>query len=228
MIKHPRPKPSVQQSFQQLLKLSLGQAAEMSYLVSKQAYSNNFTLTDVTVVPLTRGTCKILIRNHGPFSWKTCPKASIIILLYILKKTQFYDLPQYLLFQFLSALGLGFTFLPLFTDILTYYSQLLHNTEWLSTRWCAVEKLLFLVLNTHRWSAARSKLQLVTAFTFSLDLIWLLFFFLCFLLLTVSRGLATISYWTHRKALCTTVMPSVLWRCWLGGRKDIRPVKTEW
>ena len=24
------------------------------------------------------------------------------------------------------------------------------------------------------------------------------------------------------------VMPSVLWRCWLGGRKGIRPVKTEW
>jgi len=23
-------------------------------------------------------------------------------------------------------------------------------------------------------------------------------------------------------------MPSVLWRCWLGGRKSIRPVKTEW
>ena len=23
-------------------------------------------------------------------------------------------------------------------------------------------------------------------------------------------------------------MPSVLWRCWLGGRKGIRPVKTEW
>jgi len=22
--------------------------------------------------------------------------------------------------------------------------------------------------------------------------------------------------------------PSVLWRCWLGGRKSIRPVKTEW
>ena len=22
--------------------------------------------------------------------------------------------------------------------------------------------------------------------------------------------------------------PSVLWRCWLGGRKGIRPVKTEW
>ena len=24
------------------------------------------------------------------------------------------------------------------------------------------------------------------------------------------------------------VKPSVLWRCWLGGRKGIRPVKTEW
>ena len=23
-------------------------------------------------------------------------------------------------------------------------------------------------------------------------------------------------------------MPSVLWRCWLGGRKGIRPVKTDW
>ena len=23
-------------------------------------------------------------------------------------------------------------------------------------------------------------------------------------------------------------MPSMLWRCWLGGRKGIRPVKTEW
>ena len=23
-------------------------------------------------------------------------------------------------------------------------------------------------------------------------------------------------------------MPSVLWCCWLGGRKGIRPVKTEW
>jgi len=26
----------------------------------------------------------------------------------------------------------------------------------------------------------------------------------------------------------TTSWPSVLWRCWLGGRKGIRPVKTEW
>jgi len=24
------------------------------------------------------------------------------------------------------------------------------------------------------------------------------------------------------------VMPSVLWCCWLGGRKGIRPVETEW
>ena len=24
------------------------------------------------------------------------------------------------------------------------------------------------------------------------------------------------------------LVPSVLWRCWLGGRKGIRPVKTEW
>ena len=24
------------------------------------------------------------------------------------------------------------------------------------------------------------------------------------------------------------LMPSLLWRCWLGGRKGIRPVKTEW
>jgi len=23
-------------------------------------------------------------------------------------------------------------------------------------------------------------------------------------------------------------LPSVLWHCWLGGRKGIRPVKTEW
>jgi len=25
-----------------------------------------------------------------------------------------------------------------------------------------------------------------------------------------------------------TAVPSVLWRCWLGGRKGTRPVKTEW
>ena len=26
----------------------------------------------------------------------------------------------------------------------------------------------------------------------------------------------------------SVLAPSVLWRCWLGGRKGIRPVKTEW
>ena len=26
----------------------------------------------------------------------------------------------------------------------------------------------------------------------------------------------------------TSILPSVLWHCWLGGRKGIRPVKTEW
>ena len=30
------------------------------------------------------------------------------------------------------------------------------------------------------------------------------------------------------KMIQNTKMPSVLWRCWLGGRKVIRPVKTEW
>ena len=28
--------------------------------------------------------------------------------------------------------------------------------------------------------------------------------------------------------LPSVLLPSVLWRCWLGGRKGIRPVKTEW
>ena len=27
---------------------------------------------------------------------------------------------------------------------------------------------------------------------------------------------------------CMSLLPSVFWRCWLGGRKGIRPVKTEW
>jgi len=31
------------------------------------------------------------------------------------------------------------------------------------------------------------------------------------------------AWWTEAQWL-----PSVLWRCWLGGRKGIRPVKTEW
>ena len=28
--------------------------------------------------------------------------------------------------------------------------------------------------------------------------------------------------------VCISIIPSVLWRCWLGSRKGIRPVKTEW
>jgi len=31
-----------------------------------------------------------------------------------------------------------------------------------------------------------------------------------------------------RPSVILTKWPSVLWRCWLGGRKGIRPVKTEW
>ena len=27
--------------------------------------------------------------------------------------------------------------------------------------------------------------------------------------------------------MCPEILPSVLWHCWLGGRKGIRPVKTE-
>ena len=27
---------------------------------------------------------------------------------------------------------------------------------------------------------------------------------------------------------CSEIVPSVLWRCWLGGRKGIRPVKKQW
>jgi len=29
-------------------------------------------------------------------------------------------------------------------------------------------------------------------------------------------------------AISTVIAPSVFWCCWLGGRKDIWPVKTEW
>ena len=40
----------------------------------------------------------------------------------------------------------------------------------------------------------------------------------------------TVLYCTLVRSLihCTLVVPSVLWRCWLGGRKGIRPEKTEW
>ena len=33
---------------------------------------------------------------------------------------------------------------------------------------------------------------------------------------------------THTRLMALCPGPSVLWRCWLGGRKGIRPVKTEW
>ena len=38
-------------------------------------------------------------------------------------------------------------------------------------------------------------------------------------------------FWSHPFFYCLvfgSILPSVLWRCWLGGRKGIRPVKTEW
>jgi len=33
---------------------------------------------------------------------------------------------------------------------------------------------------------------------------------------------------TANKILHYNKVPPVLWRCWLGDRKGIRPVKTEW
>ena len=38
----------------------------------------------------------------------------------------------------------------------------------------------------------------------------------------------TISHWGLKINFWVIMMVSVLWRCWLGGRKGIRPVKTEW
>jgi len=39
----------------------------------------------------------------------------------------------------------------------------------------------------------------------------------------------TISHWLAKICMSNAnQMPSVLWRCWLGGRKGIRPVKTQW
>jgi len=32
----------------------------------------------------------------------------------------------------------------------------------------------------------------------------------------------------HLCLYCCVSVPLVLWRCWLGGRKGIRPVKSEW
>jgi len=39
-------------------------------------------------------------------------------------------------------------------------------------------------------------------------------------MLTTSADAMIFDYWL--------LVPSVLWRCWLGGRKGIRPIKTEW
>jgi len=50
-----------------------------------------------------------------------------------------------------------------------------------------------------------------------------------FLLAQSARyDLARLMYHLSRLATALGTLPSVLWRCWLGGRKDIRPVKTEW
>ena len=55
---------------------------------------------------------------------------------------------------------------------------------------------------------------------------------------SVAPFLANPVYWLRVDIVCfptypffftfSLLMPSVLWRCWLGGRKGIRPVKTEW
>ena len=46
-----------------------------------------------------------------------------------------------------------------------------------------------------------------------------------------TRKMAAEINW-HRRGTklchCHPVLPSVLWRCWLGSRKGVRPVKTEW
>ena len=38
----------------------------------------------------------------------------------------------------------------------------------------------------------------------------------------------SILYCIFQYAFSALILPSVLWRCWLDGRKGIRPVKTEW
>ena len=40
--------------------------------------------------------------------------------------------------------------------------------------------------------------------------------------------MASIFSFTISHCYWCAASPSVLWRCWLGGRKGIRPVKTEW
>jgi len=50
--------------------------------------------------------------------------------------------------------------------------------------------------------------------------------------MTVQGQLLSHKLITYRQAVISTgghiVEPSVLQRCWLGGRKSIRPVKTDW
>ena len=43
----------------------------------------------------------------------------------------------------------------------------------------------------------------------------------------LSRFICEVISWFN-DCLLSVQVPSVLWRCWLGDRKGIRPVKTEW
>jgi len=45
------------------------------------------------------------------------------------------------------------------------------------------------------------------------------------IIIVMKIGLCLIIYRLYRRV---RLLPSVLWRCWLGGRKGIRPVKNEW
>jgi len=48
------------------------------------------------------------------------------------------------------------------------------------------------------------------------------------LLLSFSQLSKCTKIWRFERLVIKKYMPSVLWRCWLGGRKGIGPVKTEW
>ena len=53
--------------------------------------------------------------------------------------------------------------------------------------------------------------------------LWVLFWALLALLIICFYRMV------HLNVMCfEQILPSVLWRCWLGGRKGIRPVITEW
>jgi len=45
---------------------------------------------------------------------------------------------------------------------------------------------------------------------------------------TKTRNVYNISQKNYDITFVCNNLPSVLWRCWLGGRKSIRPVKNEW